>query len=474
MFYGFVVTETGNNLLANMMAGDRLTITRVVMEKGTAESVETARKMIAPIFPGPEATSTVPTVDGASVKMIVEYRSDMNGGLQEGFWIGGFAVYGKTGNVGETMIYYASLGEAKQYVSAYVEGTAPDVRRYPISITVTSGVKVDVSYPAEAWVTHEEMEEALQSKADLIDGKVPSDQLPQIGLDLETLTNAPEKSDLSEGDGLLLTDSTTGGALKRVLWSNVKKLINYIPLTQKGAPEGVASLDGAGKLPAAQLPALGYDTAGTAAALIGQHNAAPDAHGDIRGAISTSIQAHNAAPDAHGDIRQSIQAVQGSIGASIQGHNADGGAHGDIRQSIQAVQGGIGSSIQGHNADGGAHGDIRSLIQGLQGAMGAKGQMHLGSYVGTNVNQLVLTLPFPPKMLYIQNLTPDTDIYFGFIMPGCMMSVQAYLRKDGYLKTTSLDVQVSGNQISLTSNGTNYMNNYLNSGRLTYQYLAIG
>ena len=157
MFYGFVITEAGNNLLAEMVAGDKLTITKVVMDKGTAESAEAARKLTAPIDPGPNGTSTEPTVEGAAVNMLVEYRSDLNGGLQDGFWIGGFAVFGKVENGAETMIYYGSLGEQKQYVSAYVEGTAPDVRRYPVSITVTAGVEVEVSYPAEAWMTAEEV-----------------------------------------------------------------------------------------------------------------------------------------------------------------------------------------------------------------------------------------------------------------------------------------------------------------------------
>ena len=159
MFYGFVITEAGNNLLAEMVAGDKLTITKVVMDKGTAESAEAARKLTAPIDPGPNGTSTEPTVEGAAVNMLVEYRSDLNGGLKEGFWIGGFAVFGKVENGAETMIYYGSLGEQKQYVSAYVEGTAPDVRRYPVSITVTAGVEVDVSYPAEAWMTAEDVAE---------------------------------------------------------------------------------------------------------------------------------------------------------------------------------------------------------------------------------------------------------------------------------------------------------------------------
>ena len=55
------------------------------------------------------------------------------------------------------MIGYGSLGDAKQYVSAYVAGAAPDVRRYPVSITVTTGIQVDVDYPAEAWMTAEDV-----------------------------------------------------------------------------------------------------------------------------------------------------------------------------------------------------------------------------------------------------------------------------------------------------------------------------
>ena len=156
-FYGFVITEAGNRLLAQMVAGDTLEITKVVMEKGTAASAEAARLLTAPIDPGPNGTSTIPIVDGNAVHMIVEYRSDLNGGLAEGFWIGGFAIFARTDTAPETMIYYGSLGDAKQFVAAHAPGTAPDVRRYPTSITVTSGVEVDVNYPAEAWMTADDV-----------------------------------------------------------------------------------------------------------------------------------------------------------------------------------------------------------------------------------------------------------------------------------------------------------------------------
>lgn len=211
MFYGFVITEAGNNLLAKMVAGDKLTITKVVIDKGTAESAEAARKLTAPIDPGPNGTSTVPTVEGAAVNMLVEYRSDLNGGLQEGFWIGGFAVFGKVENGAETMIYYGSLGEQKQYVSAYVEGTAPDVRRYPVSITVTAGVEVEVSYPAEAWMTAEDVAEYFNQtlKPDLeesLDGLIQEhDEDPNAHNGA-----LKDKQDAIKVEGLLKGTKTTG------------------------------------------------------------------------------------------------------------------------------------------------------------------------------------------------------------------------------------------------------------------------
>ena len=211
MFYGFVITEAGNNLLAEMVAGDKLTITKVVMDKGTAESAEAARKLTAPIDPGPNGTSTEPTVDGTAVNMLVEYRSDLNGGLKEGFWIGGFAVFGKVENGAETMIYYGSLGEQKQYVSAYVEGTAPDVRRYPVSITVTAGVEVEVSYPAEAWMTAEEV-------AAYFNGTLKPELEKSLGGLIKTHNEDPEahngalkdKQDAIKAEGLLKGTKATG------------------------------------------------------------------------------------------------------------------------------------------------------------------------------------------------------------------------------------------------------------------------
>ena len=158
MFYGFVITEAGNQLLAKMVAGDKLKLSGVFMDLGTVEDKETARQLIAPLEPGPAGTSTVPTVKGNQVGMIVQFRSDLDGGLKEDKWIGGFGVYAEDPDTGDpVMIYYASLGHQRQPIAAYVEGTAPDVRNFPISIRVTSGVDATLTYPAGAWMTAEDV-----------------------------------------------------------------------------------------------------------------------------------------------------------------------------------------------------------------------------------------------------------------------------------------------------------------------------
>ena len=158
MFYGFVITEAGNQLLAEMVAGQTLKLSGVFMDLGTVEDKETARQLIAPLEPGPAGTSTVPTVKGNQVGMIVQFRSDLDGGLKEDKWIGGFGVYAEDPDTGDpVMIYYASLGHQRQPIAAYVEGTAPDVRNFPISIRVTSGVDAALTYPAGAWMTAEDV-----------------------------------------------------------------------------------------------------------------------------------------------------------------------------------------------------------------------------------------------------------------------------------------------------------------------------
>ncbi|MCB5377636.1 hypothetical protein LIP85_17955 [Flavonifractor plautii] len=106
-----------------------------------------------------------------------------------------------------------------------------DVHRFPVAIGVTGEVEVSLEYPAGVWVTHEELEEAMAG-IDLSgyvkssekgapngvatlgpDGKVPGEQLPDIGGVYEVEEAVPPASRKANTlYGLILADYTgTGG-----------------------------------------------------------------------------------------------------------------------------------------------------------------------------------------------------------------------------------------------------------------------
>ena len=205
--YGFIITTAGEGLLARASAGEGLTITEVWVGKGTVESAAAAKALTALLDPVAQATSTQPEVAGGQLSMLVEYRNDMGGGLEEGFTLSEFGVMAKVGDDAPTLLYYAALGDPAQPVPPIAEGL--DVHRFPVAIGVTGEVEVSLEYPAGVWVTHEELEEALAG----------------IGLS------------------------------------------GYIKATEKGQPGGVATLGPDGKVPGEQLPKMDYDPAGSAEAV---------------------------------------------------------------------------------------------------------------------------------------------------------------------------------------------------------------
>ena len=205
--YGFIIPTAGEGLLARASAGEGLTLTEVWVGKGAVESAGAAKALTALLDPVAKATSTTPAVAGGQISMLVEYRNDMGGGLEEGFTLSEFGVMAKVGDDAPTLLYYAALGDRAQPVPPIAEGL--DVHRFPVAIGVTGEVEVSLEYPAGVWVTHEELEEAL------------------AGIDLS----------------------------------------GYIKATEKGKPGGVATLGEDGKVPAGQLPKMDYDPAGSAEAV---------------------------------------------------------------------------------------------------------------------------------------------------------------------------------------------------------------
>ena len=156
--YGFVVTDDGRELIAKLVAGQTLNISRVLVGSGSVEDDVEMAKLTALVEPVALGTSTEPNYDGASVTMIAEYRSDLNGGLDHGFWLNEFGIFAYDPDKGEVMLYYGNLGDYPQYVSAKSD-TGIDVRRFPVCIVIGEDLGVTVDYKCEAWMTADDVSE---------------------------------------------------------------------------------------------------------------------------------------------------------------------------------------------------------------------------------------------------------------------------------------------------------------------------
>lgn len=167
--YGFTITKAGRRILAGLLANETLTVSKVMVGKGRVETVEEMVERTDLAEPVALATSTAPVLseDGSSVSFIVEYRSDLNGGLTEGFWLSEFAVYAPSPDTGEDVaIYYATLGDYPQYVQAYQNG-ANDIRRFPVTIAIAVGSDVSFEFPPLSFMTAEDVERAIAHAASL-------------------------------------------------------------------------------------------------------------------------------------------------------------------------------------------------------------------------------------------------------------------------------------------------------------------
>ncbi len=164
MEHVFVVPNAGWALLAKLLAGERLVITRVMVGSGRLTDEMDPAEMTDLLQPIAQATSSVPITDGNVCKFIVEYRNDLNGGLETGFWIGEYGVYAMDPDVGEILLYYVSLREAPQPALPYTQGNL-DVHRFPVAIVLTDAVDVILNYPPAVFVTYEDTDEYFHTVA---------------------------------------------------------------------------------------------------------------------------------------------------------------------------------------------------------------------------------------------------------------------------------------------------------------------
>ena len=123
--YGCTTTKRGRALIAKILAEKMpLTLTRTMVGSGICPDGLFPGELQDLVEPVAAATSNEPMYDGDTVHMTVEYRSDLNGGLDHGFWIREFGVFARDLEGEEVLLYYGTLGDYPQWVSRSEEHTS--------------------------------------------------------------------------------------------------------------------------------------------------------------------------------------------------------------------------------------------------------------------------------------------------------------------------------------------------------------
>lgn len=198
-YYGGTITVAGRNLITSLIAGDTIRFTRIVVGSGAMPENTEPVDMTELVCPVAEGTSTTPTLENGAVHLTVEYRNDLNGGLEKGFWLREFGIYAKTDTTDEILLYYATLGDYPQPVNAYQENRI-DIRRYPVTIALELDADVQIAYNPGAFITSGEafdmidsmVDYALQNVAATITAKIV---IPATGWVLDEKGSAETKAD---------------------------------------------------------------------------------------------------------------------------------------------------------------------------------------------------------------------------------------------------------------------------------------
>lgn len=158
MSRGFTIPQKGLALLAKLHSGDTLEITRVMIGDGQIPDDRNPRDLEDLISPVALATSTKPVTVGTTTSFIVQYRNDLNGGLDRDVNINEYGVFANDPDEGEILLYYGNLGAYYEPVPARKPNDPITSREYPVSIGVAEGVEVILGYMASAYMTSEDME----------------------------------------------------------------------------------------------------------------------------------------------------------------------------------------------------------------------------------------------------------------------------------------------------------------------------
>ncbi len=225
--FGCAVTGAGLRLIAKLIANEEdLRICRVLMGSGSAPEGTYIGDLTNLVEPVAEGTVSEPVRSESTVSMFVEYRSDMNGGLKEGFVIREFGVFAMDGEE-EVMIYYGDLSKYPQYIGPYTG--CQDIRRYPISLTVAEGSQVKLEGLPSLVMTLEDMKDycvttllpqlLTSSRNQIVSHNQAKDAHPDLRKDIATAQQAAENAAKVAADAQEAADTTAGGCALQITFA---------------------------------------------------------------------------------------------------------------------------------------------------------------------------------------------------------------------------------------------------------------
>ncbi len=163
---GFVATAAGRRLFAKLGATARpLKFSKVVFGTGSmpeGSQTDDLFKMTALVKPFANGTSTTPVYENNKVSMVLQFRSDMNGGLENTIWLSEFGIFAEDPDGGEVLACYCNFSSCPDSVLGYNAG-GNTIRDYPISIIIGAVPDVKLEFPAGAFLTSEDASELMEA-----------------------------------------------------------------------------------------------------------------------------------------------------------------------------------------------------------------------------------------------------------------------------------------------------------------------
>lgn len=163
MEYGYKVTTNGRNLISACMAVEKpLKLTRVSVGSGTvADGVDlaTVHELIAYVADGEIAERSH---EDERLNLTIQYANALHKSVPT-FYLAEFMVFAENPETGEeTDLLYATLGDYKQPVPAYVEGVPGSVFNLPLVLVVSNDLTVEID-ASPGLVTYAQLETSVEA-----------------------------------------------------------------------------------------------------------------------------------------------------------------------------------------------------------------------------------------------------------------------------------------------------------------------